>query len=112
MVLECLDGLLGKVAAMVVGEDEFVCHLGEVNFGFVRKQCLVVEYLVLWDDATLGHLRKCATAGENELALVIILECLAPGGVGVHVVEDYDVAVAEAQDEGETAHLVCVQCDY
>jgi hypothetical protein len=37
VVLECLDGLLGKVAAMVVGWGEFVCHLGEFNFGIVCK---------------------------------------------------------------------------
>ncbi len=37
VVLECLDGLLGKVAAMIVGWDEFVCHLGEFNFGFVHE---------------------------------------------------------------------------
>ncbi len=49
-----------------------------------------------WDDAASGHLRKCATAGENEFALAVVLEGLAPGGVGVHVVEDQDVAVAKA----------------
>ncbi len=76
VVLECLDGLLGKVAAMVVGGDKFVCHFGEFDFGFVCKRCLVVEYLVLWDAAALGHLRKCATAGKNEFALAVILECL------------------------------------
>ncbi len=58
----------------------------------------------------LGHLRECTMAGKNELALAVILECLAPGGVGVHMVEDHDVAVAEAGDEGEIAHLVCLQC--
>ncbi len=100
VVFERLDSLLGKVAAMVIGGDEFVCHLGEFNFGFVCKQCLVVMYLVSWDDATSGHLCKCATAGENEFAFAVILECLAPGGVGVHLVEDHDVAVAEAGDRG------------
>ncbi len=49
-------------------------------------------------------------AGENEFALAVFLECLAPGGIGVHVVEDHDVAVAEAGDKGETARLVHVQC--
>ncbi len=37
VVLERLDSLLGKVAAMVVGGDKFVCHLGKFNFGFVRE---------------------------------------------------------------------------
>ncbi len=37
VVLKHLDGLLGKVAAMVLGGDEFVCHLGEFNFSFVCK---------------------------------------------------------------------------
>jgi hypothetical protein len=37
VVLERLDGFLGKVAAMVVGGDELVCHLCEFNFGFVCK---------------------------------------------------------------------------
>ncbi len=37
VVLECLDGLLGKVAAMVVWGGELLCHLGEFNFGFVCK---------------------------------------------------------------------------
>jgi hypothetical protein len=110
VVLEQLDGLLGKVAAMVVGGDEFVRHLGEFNFSFVCKQCLIVEYLVSWDNAALGHLRKCTTASKNEFTLAFILECLAPGGVGVHVVEDHDVAVAEAGDKGEMAHLIHVQC--
>jgi hypothetical protein len=110
VVLEHLDGLLGKVASIVVEGDEFVCHLGEFNFGFVCKQCLVVEYLVLWDDAASGHLRECTMEGENEFALAVILECLAPRGVGVHVVEDHDVAVAMAGDKGKTTHSVRLQC--
>ncbi len=81
VVLECLDGFLGKVAAMVIMGDEFVCHLGEVIFGLVCKQCLVVEYLVSWDNAALGYLCKCTMAGKNEFALIVILESLAPGGV-------------------------------
>ncbi len=101
VVLERLDGLLGMVAVMVVGGDGFVCHLGEFNFGFVCKRCLVVEYLVSWDDAALGHLRKCAMAGKNKFTLSGILECLASGGVGVHVVEDHDVAVAKAGTKGK-----------
>ncbi len=48
--------------------------------------------------------------GENEFALAVILEGFARGGVGVHVVEDHDVAVAEAGDEGEMARLVHVYC--
>jgi hypothetical protein len=79
VVLERLDGLLGKVAVIVVRGDEFVCHLGEFNFGFVRKRCLVVKYLVSWDNAALGHLRECTMASKNEFALAVILECLAPG---------------------------------
>ncbi len=63
-----------------------------------------------WNDAALGHLCKCMTAGKNEFALAVILEGLAPGGVGVHVVEDHDVAVAEAGDKRETARLVHVHC--
>ncbi len=58
----------------------------------------------------LGHLRECATAGKSEFALAVVLEGLAPGGVGVHVVEDHDVVVAKARDERETAHLVHVHC--
>jgi hypothetical protein len=65
---------------------------------------------VSWDDAPSGHLRECTTAGKNEIALTVILEGLAPGGVGVHVVEDHDLAVAKAEDKGEMAHLVRVQC--
>jgi hypothetical protein len=65
---------------------------------------------VSWDDATSSHLHECATAGKNEFALAVILEGLAPGGVGVHMVEDHDVAVTKAIDEGETARLVCVHC--
>ncbi len=110
VVLERLDGLLGQIAPMVIGGDEFVCHLGEFDFGFVCKQCLVVEYFVSLNDAVLGHSRECTTAGKNEFALAVILEGLAPGGVGVHMVEDHDVVVAEAGDEGETAHLVRVHC--
>ncbi len=108
VILERLDGLLGKVATMVIGGDEFICHLGEFNFDLVCKRCLVVMYLVSWDDAALGHLRECPTAGENEFALAVILEGLAPGGIGVHVVEDHDVGVAKARDKGKTARLVCV----
>jgi hypothetical protein len=93
VILERLDGLLGKVAMMVIGGDKFICHLGEFNFSLVCKQCLVVKYLVSWDNAALGHSRKYVTAGENECALAVILEGFAPGGVGVHVVEDHDVAV-------------------
>ncbi len=63
-----------------------------------------------WDDAALGHLRKCVMAGKNEFALAVILEGLAPGGVGVQVVVDDVVAVAEAGDKGETARLVHVHC--
>ncbi len=68
------------------------------------------QVLVPWDDAALGHLHECATAGENEFALAVILEGLAPGVVGVNMVEDHDVAVAEAGDKGETARLVHVHC--
>jgi hypothetical protein len=110
VVLECLDGLFGKVATIVIGGDEFVCHLDEFNFGLVCKQCLVVEYLVSWDDAMVGHSSKCMAAGKNELALAVIFEGLAPGGVGVQVVEDHDVVVAKAGDKGETTHLVRVHC--
>jgi hypothetical protein len=84
--------------AVVVRGDEFVHHLGEFNFGFVLEGCLVVEYLVLWDDAVPGHLHKYARAGENEFALAVILECLAPG-----VVEDHDVAIAKAGGKRELA---------
>ncbi len=57
-----------------------------------------------------GHSRECATAGKNEFALAVILEGLAPRGVGVQVVEDHDVAVAKAGDEGKMACLVRVHC--
>jgi hypothetical protein len=110
VVLEHLDGLFGKVATMVIGGDKFVCHLGEFDLGLVHKRCLVVKYLVPWDDAMPGHLRKGVTAGKNEFALAVVLEGLAPGGVGVHVVEDHGVAVAEAGDKREMACLVCVLC--
>ncbi len=110
VILEHLDGLFGKVATMVIRGDAFICHLGEFNFVLVFKRCLVVKYLVSWEDAASGHLRECATAGKNEFALTVILEGLAPGGVGVHVVEDHDVAVAEAGDEGKMARLVHVHC--
>ncbi len=73
VVLERLDGLLGMVAEMVVGGGEFVCHLGEFNFDFVCKQCLVVEYLVSWDNAASSHSCKYMTAGKNEFALAFIL---------------------------------------
>ncbi len=69
-----------------------------------------MKYLVLWDNAALGHSRECTKAGKNEFALADILEGLAPGRVGVHMVEDHDVAVAEAGDKGETARLVRVHC--
>jgi hypothetical protein len=62
-----------------------------------------------WDDATLGHLRKWAMAGKN-FALAIILVGLAPGGVGVHMVEDHDVAVAKAGDERGRTCLAFVHC--
>jgi hypothetical protein len=81
VVLEHLDGLLGEVATMVIEGGELICHLGEFDFGLVCKQCLVVEYLVSWDNAVLGLLRECTTAVENEFALAVILEGLAPGGV-------------------------------
>ncbi len=81
---------------MVIKGDKFVYHLGEHNFGLVCKQCLIVKYLVSWDDAAMGQLRKCMTVGKNEFALTVILEGLAPGGVEVHMVEDHDVAVAKA----------------
>jgi hypothetical protein len=64
----------------------------------------------LWDNAASGDSRKSTTAGKNEFALAVILEGLALGGVGIHVVEDYDVAVAKAGDKGETARLVHVHC--
>ncbi len=108
VVLECLDGLLGKVAMMVIGGDKFICHLGEFNLGLVCGGCLVVKYLVPWDNATSDHLCECMMAGKNEFALAVVFEGLAPGGVGVHVVKDHDVAVAEAGDERETARLVLV----
>ncbi len=108
--LEHLDGLLGKVATMVIGGDEFVCHLGEFNLSLVHNQCIVVKYLVPWDDAASGHLRECATAGENEFTLAVVLESLTLGGVGVHIMEDHDVVVAEAGDEREMACFVHVHC--
>jgi hypothetical protein len=37
VILERLDGLSGKVATMVIGVDEFICHLGEFKFGLVCK---------------------------------------------------------------------------
>jgi hypothetical protein len=110
VVLEHLDGLLGEVAMMVFGGDKFVCHLGEFNLGLEHEQCLVVKYLMLWDNAALGHLRECATAGKNEFALAVVLEGLAPGGVEVHMVEDHDVAVAKAGDKRDTDRLVRVHC--
>ncbi len=110
VILEHLDGLLGKVGTLVIREDEFICHLGEFNFGLVCKRCLVVKYLVSWDNAALGHSRECVTAGKNEFPLAFILEGLALGGVGVHVVEDHDVAVAKAGDRGEMACLFHVHC--
>jgi len=76
VVLECLDGLLGQIAPMVIGGDKFVCHLGEFDLGLVRERCLVVKYLVPWDDAASGHSRKCATAGKNEFALAVVLSAL------------------------------------
>jgi hypothetical protein len=109
-VLERLGGLLGNVATIVIGGDEFVCHLGEFNLGLIHKQCLVVKYLVPWDNAALGHSHKCATAGKNEFALTVVFEGLAPGGVGVHMVEDHNVAVAKARDKREMARLVHVHC--
>ncbi len=110
VVLEHLDGLLGIVAMMIIGGDKFVCHFGEFSLVLVCKRCLVVEYLVPWDDAASGHLHKCAMAGKNEFALAVVLEGLTPVGVGVHVVEDHDVAVAKAGDEREIACLVRVHC--
>jgi hypothetical protein len=103
VILERVGGFLGKVAMMVIRGGKFIYHLGEYYFSLVCKQCLVVEYLVSWDNATSGHLRECTMAGKNEFALAVILEGLAPGGVGVHVVEDHDVVVAKDGDEGEMA---------
>ncbi len=68
------------------------------------------QVLGVVDNAALDHSCKCATAGKNEFALAVVLDCLAPGGVGVHVVEDHDVAVAKARDEREMACLVHVHC--
>jgi hypothetical protein len=65
---------------------------------------------VLWDDVPSGHSCKCAMVGKNEFALAVVLEGLAPGEVGVNVVEDYDVAVAKAGDKREMARLVRVHC--
>jgi hypothetical protein len=55
-------------------------------------------------------LHKGATAGKNEFALAVVLEGLASRGVGVHMVEDHDVAVAKAGDKREMACLVHVHC--
>jgi hypothetical protein len=63
---------------------------------------------VPWDDAPLGHLHKGTTAGKYDFSLAVVLEGLTPGGVGVHMVEDHNVAVAEAGDKWETACLVRV----
>ena len=71
---------------------------------------MVVKYLVPWDNATLGHLCKCTMAGENEFALAVVLEGLASGGVGAHMVEDHDVAVAKAGDERGMTCLAFVHC--
>jgi hypothetical protein len=37
VVLGHLDGILSEIAMVVIRGDKFVCHLGELNFGFVRK---------------------------------------------------------------------------
>ncbi len=76
VVLEHLDGLLGEVAAMIIRGDKFVCHLGEFSFGFVCKQCLVVEYLVSWDDAALGHLHNARRQARMSLPLLLFLSAL------------------------------------
>jgi hypothetical protein len=110
VVLERLDCLLGKVATIVIGGGKFICHLGEFNLGLVCKQCLVVKYLVPWEDAVLSHLRQCTTAGKKEFALAVILESLAPGGIGDNMGEDHDDVVAKAGEKRETACLVHLHC--
>ncbi len=67
VVLERLDGFLGQIVLMVIGGDKFVCHLSEFDFGLVCKGCLVVEYLVSWDDAALGHLCEWARMSLHSL---------------------------------------------
>jgi hypothetical protein len=47
---------------------------------------------------------------RNKFALAVLLECLTPGGVGVHVVEDHDAAVAKAGDRGNGQFGLCTVC--
>jgi hypothetical protein len=102
---------LARLRRWSSGGDEFVCHLGEFDFGFVCKRCLVVKYLVSWDNAALGHLRKCMTAGENEFALAVILESLASGEVGVHVVEDHNESGCQGwRQRGNSLFGLCTLC--
>ncbi len=61
VVLEHLDGLLGKVAAVVVGGDEFVCHLGEFNFGLYTHNAWLSS---IWCHETMPHQAICVSAQQ------------------------------------------------
>ncbi len=78
MVLECLNGLFGHVAAVVVRGDKFECHVSVVNFSFVCRRRLVVKNLMSWCNAASGHLGECPLAGEDELTLAVVLEGFTP----------------------------------
>ena len=69
---------------------------------------MIVQDLVAWFDAAASHSDEGTAAGEDKFAFAIVLESFDPGGIGVDVVKDHYIPVAEAGDDRKTSRLVGV----
>ena len=78
MILESLDGLFSHVATMVVGGDKFECHARCANGFLVRRQFLIVQYLMFGDNACFSHAFQSSCSFKNKFAAGVVLEGFYP----------------------------------
>ncbi len=93
---------------MVVGENTFECHARCANGFLVRRQFLIVQYLMFGDNASFLHAFHRSCSHKNKFAVGVVLEGLHPRQVAIDIMENHDISVAEAQDSREKASLISV----
>ncbi len=78
VILESLDGLFSHVATMVVGGNKFECHAQCANGFLVRRQSMVVQYLMFGDNACFLHAFQGSCSRKNKFAAGVVLAGLHP----------------------------------
>ena len=103
MVLECLDGSFGDVAAMVVRWGELVVNPFGFQVGLETSWCFVVESLEYQCDAAFHELFVEHIVCSRVFNFGAVGHGLCEYGIGIKIIPDQYVLIAFAGRDGQAA---------